>query len=81
MHVSVNLQWEPSQAKDLAGYRIYWSAKDSVLSHVLVPKDVTARLLVADLHPMLRYVFLVSSYDVAGNESAKRILMNVFVAG
>lgn len=78
MHVTVNLQWEPSKESQLVGYKIHWGAQDTPFSSLTVPQDVTSLILVADLHPMRRYSFLVSSYDGSGNESAKRVLTSVF---
>ena len=82
MHVSVNLKWEPSKETDTAGYKIYWAASGQTPVTILtLQSDQTSLLLVVDLHPLQHYRFWVSSYDKAGNESTKRLLTTVFVAG
>ena len=81
MRVQVNLKWEPVKEADLAGYKLYWGGEGIPATSWTLAKDVTSLLLVLHLAPMRYHRFFVSSYDIAGNESEKRLLTTVFVAG
>ena len=85
MHVSVNLKWEPSKESDTAGYKVYMTSTispyDKVLLISTLPKDATSLVMIFNPRKRKQTMFYISAYDIAGNESPKRLLTTVFVAG
>lgn len=76
------LQWPPSPANDLAGYKVYWSktpangVQRTWILLIAVPKSVTSHAVPLALYnqPGVEYTFSVSAYDLAGNESKQTII-------
>lgn len=67
------MQWNPVAAPDLAGYRVYFGTTPGIYAQARgqgVDAGVGTSLTVGKLQSGVTYYFAVTSYDVAGNESA-----------
>ena len=84
MRISVNLKWVPVNEVDVAGYKIYTantvSPHDAGRFLVTLPKEATSLLVSWNARRKATF-FYVTAFDIAGNESPKRLLTTVFVAG
>jgi len=69
---TASLTWEPVQADDLAGYRVYYGTVSGVYQQTRGTGFVTTEpsYVVRDLTPGQTYYFAVTSFDASGNESA-----------
>src|SRR5438876_7158542 len=66
----VNLAWDANSEPDLAGYQIHYGTSSG--SHTLGPIDVRGRVntwSIPNLQANTTYYFVVTAYDLAGNES------------
>lgn len=79
MRITIPLKWEPSDSRDVAGYKVRWGRRGKTASAVTVARDCTALLLSLSVIRKSLYQVSVASYDVAGNESAQVILTSVYV--
>ena len=70
---SATLQWEAVSASDLAGYRVYFGTVPGTYTQARgqgVDAGTGTSFTVGNLQSGITYYFAVTSYDVAGNESA-----------
>jgi len=69
---SVTLQWDPVEANDLAGYKVYQSTAPGSLG-TLIKGDIaasTTSYTAGNLQTGTTYFFVVKSFDRSGNESS-----------
>ena len=72
----VRIVWDPVQAPDLAGYKVYRWEGVGIENPVVIPKRIPVsglltetRLVDPGLRPGIAYYFEVTSIDKSGNES------------
>ena len=70
----ITLRWPAATEADLAGYRVYWSPVKGYWVGCLATLSKAKTSLVLTLPAAAHYYFAVTSFDVAGNESAKRVI-------
>lgn len=67
---SVTFQWDPSTDTDLAGYRVYRSTTSGSFGAPIATLSASATSYQAtNLQKGLEYFFVVSAFDINGNES------------
>ncbi len=68
---TATLTWAPNRERDLAGYKIYRATASGTYGAPIatVPKTATS-YIVKGLENRTTYFFVITAYDVAGNESA-----------
>ena len=70
---SLYVQWTPSNAPDIVGYRVYWGASSKVYTQQQdVPGSGTGGVTIDGLTEGQRYYLAVVAVDTAGNESFMR---------
>ena len=67
---SIYINWEKSEAKDLAGYKLYWQQEKSYFQILKFEKDQTDYLL-DNLENNYKYNFILQAFDDKGNTSAR----------
>jgi len=67
---SATLTWRANQEKDLAGYKIYRATASGAYGAPIatVPKTATS-YIAKNLENRTTYFFVITAYDIAGNES------------
>lgn len=84
----LRLEWKPNNETDLAGYKVYWSKTPpngvervwTVLAMFRAkPGEAQSYPIPLALYsqPGIEYVFSVSAFDIAGNESKQTIIATV----
>lgn len=79
---TVDLHWEAPAASDLAGYRVSWQRLDEAepTRFAVLSKRATSATLTVPCRRGVVYLFFVTAYDEAGNESAPHVLTQLLVA-
>jgi hypothetical protein len=68
---SVTLTWNANTEKDLAGYRVYRATSSGTYgAPIATIQGNTARYIATGLQFGTTYFFVVTAFDIAGNESA-----------
>ncbi len=79
MRIAVDLSWNGNTESDLAGYKITWGDGKTAERAVMVRKDLTSIQILAVVKRKTLTTFWGQAFDIAGNESEKRILKRVYV--
>lgn len=79
----VVLNWNPNSESDLAGYKVYQSTISGQYGAPVATlgKVVTSTLALPQLAVDATYFFVITAYDLAGNESGKSNEVSKLVAG
>jgi len=82
MILTIPLTWSPSDEPDVAGYWVRWGVRGKVKGWKAVGllTGATSLHLAIPVRRSVVYEIRLSAYDVAGNESAQRVLTSVYVA-
>ncbi|MDZ7374105.1 MAG: fibronectin type III domain-containing protein [candidate division KSB1 bacterium] len=65
----VTLSWLPNTEADLAGYRVYYGTRSGKYRWCLNVEKEKAEITIVGLDVGVRYYFVVTAYDLRGNES------------
>ena len=70
---AVDLLWNASSGRDLAGYNVYRSANGGPFQRINKQRILTPIFHDATVEPGQRYEYAVTAVDLTGNESAKSV--------
>lgn len=79
MRITVDLSWQENTESDLAGYKITWGDGKTAERAVMVRKELTSIQISAVVKRKAMTTFSVQAFDIAGNESDKRIVKRAYV--
>jgi hypothetical protein len=80
MILTIPLKWNPSDSRDVAGYKVRWGRQGKKTAGIVtVSGKATSLMLALNVPAKVVFEITVSAYDVAGNESTHTQLTSVYV--
>ncbi len=78
---TVTVQWAANQEADLAGYKVYHGKSPGIYGSPLKVSKTTTTVPYANLESNKTHYFLVTAYDLSGNESSPSLEVSNFIPG